>query len=109
MTIGACTFQIHLPEARSLKEKRQVLRRLKDRLRAHHNVSVAESEDHANLWQRAELVLVSVASTRDALVRLFETVHAEVERLVPGPVIETGRDFIEIADGGSGDWIEESP
>lgn len=105
MTIGAYTIQIHLPGSRSLKDKRQVLRRLKDRLRAHHNVALAESENHAGLWQRAELVVVSVAATRDALVRLFETVHAEVETLVPGHVIELGTDFVESADG----WIEENP
>ena len=106
MIIGAYTLLIHLPLAHSLKDKRQVLRRVKDRLRAHHNVSVAEVGDHASLWQRAELVVVSVASTQDALVRLFEAVHAAVEQLVPGQVIETGSDFIESAGGG---WSEEAP
>ena len=109
MTIGAYTFEIHLTHARSLKDKRQVLRRLKDRLRARHNVAVAEVEDHANLWQRAEVVVVSVSSSRDALVRFFETVRAEVEDLVPGQVIETGNDFIESTDGGHGGWGEEWP
>ena len=107
MTIGAYTFEIHLPAARSLKDKRQVLRRLKDRLRSRHNVAVAEIEDHANLWQRAAVIVVSVASSRDALVRLFETVHREAEGQVPGQVIETGSDFIEGTDGGPGGWGEE--
>ena len=60
MTIGIYTFELHLPMARSLKEKRQVFRRLKDRLRARYNVAVAESGDHAALWQRGSLTVVSL-------------------------------------------------
>lgn len=109
MTIGVYTFEIHLPGARSLKDKRQVLRRLKDRLRSHHNVAVAELEEHADLWQRAGLAVVSVASRRDVLVRLFEIIHREAEGQVPGQVIETGSEFIEGADGGPSGWNGEWP
>ena len=104
MTIGVYTFELHLPQARSLKDKRQVVRRLKERLRARHNVAVAEMEEHANLWQRAGLVVVSVANQREPLVRLFEAIHREAELGVPGQVIETGSDYIEAADGGPGGW-----
>ena len=44
MPIGLLTLEIHIPDAQSLKDKRQVLRSLKDRLRAHYNVAVAELE-----------------------------------------------------------------
>ena len=98
MTIGVYTIELHLPMARSLKEKRQVFRRLKDRLCARYNVSVAEHEDHAGLWQRGVLTVVSVASRRDALVRLFEAIYRETENGVPGQVIERGSEFIESGD-----------
>jgi uncharacterized protein YlxP (DUF503 family) len=104
VTIGVYTFELHLPGARSLKNKRQVVRRLKDRLRSRHNVAVAEVADHADRWQRASLAVVSVASGRDALERLFEAVHREVELHVPGQVIETGTEYIDAADGGSRGW-----
>ncbi len=97
MTIGVYSFEIHLPTSHSLKDKRQVLRRLKDRLRSRHNVALAEIGGQ-DLWQRAELVVVSVATNRDALVRLFEAVYREAETQVPGLVIETGSEFIEGAD-----------
>ena len=48
---------MHLPEALTLKEKRQVFRRLKDRLRARYNVAVAENEENAGLWQRGSLTV----------------------------------------------------
>jgi uncharacterized protein YlxP (DUF503 family) len=96
VVIGVTSFQIHLPESRSLKDKRQVLRRVKDRLRAHHNVAVLEEEEHASLWQRAEVVVVSVAGNRDALVRLFQAVGREVEAHVPGHVTESEAEFLDV-------------
>lgn len=107
MTIGVYTFEIHLPDARSLKDRRQVVRRLKDRLRSRHNVAVVEEGDHAELWQRAGLVVVSVASRREALAELFEAVLREAESSVPGQVIETGNEMIELFDSGPDDWSEE--
>lgn len=104
MTIGVLTLEIHLPQSRSLKDKRQVLRSIKDRLRARQNVAVSEMEEHANVWQRAGLAIASIASDRNALDRLFEAVMREAESQVPGSVIETGRDFIEASDGGPGGW-----
>jgi len=104
MTVGVFTFELHLPGARSLKDKRQVVRRLKDRLRARHNVAVSELEEHADLWQRGTLAVVSVASRREVLEELFDAVQREAESQVPGEVIDTGRDFIEGSDGGPGGW-----
>jgi uncharacterized protein YlxP (DUF503 family) len=101
VVIGVTSFEIHLPDSRSLKDKRQVLRRVKDRLRAHHNVAVLEDAEHADLWQRAEVVVVSIATNRDALRRLFEAVRREVESHVPGHVLEAEAEFIE-AEGTEG-------
>ena len=105
MTVGVYTLEFHIPEARSLKNKRQVVKRLKDRLRARYNVSVAEIDEHADLWQRAGLAVVSIASNREALERLFEAVFREAEANVPGHVLETGAEFLEGADEDArGDW-----
>jgi hypothetical protein len=95
VTIGLLTLEMHLPQARSLKDKRQVLRSVKDRLRARHNVAVSELEDGADLWQRASLAVVSVASRRDVLENLFESIVREVEGQIPGHLVETGREFLE--------------
>jgi len=104
MTVGVYTLEIHLPDSRSLKDKRQVVRRLKDRLRSRFNVSVAELEEHGGLWQRAGLMIAAVASRRDALERLFEAVHRESEQHVPGQVIDAGLEFLEGSDGGPSGW-----
>jgi len=109
VTIGLLTFDMHLPQSRSLKDKRQVLRSVKDRLRARHNVALCELEDGADVWQRASVAIVSVASRRNVLETLFETIVHETERSIPGSLIETGREFLEGADGGPGGWGEEIP
>ena len=84
MNVALCIIQIHLPAVGSLKEKRQVLRSLKDRLREHYNVAVAEV-DHQDLWQRATLAVSSVAGEGYHLKRVMH----EVERhLATFPAIE---------------------
>lgn len=86
MPVGLLTLDIHIPDARSLKDKRQVLRSLKDRLRGQFNVAVAEL-DHQELWQRA---LVGVVSLSADAARLEQSLHAvcdEAERLL-------GRDLV---------------
>jgi hypothetical protein len=86
VNVGLCIVQIHLPRVASLKEKRQVVRSLKDRLREHYNVSVAEV-DHQDLWQRTTLGIVAIASVRVALEQTFAAIEAEVERRIPGEVL----------------------
>jgi hypothetical protein len=55
------SWELHLDGCRSLKEKRMVLKSLKDRMRARLNVSIAET-DHQDTWQRAQLCVVTVAT-----------------------------------------------
>ena len=86
MPIGLLTLEIHIPDARSLKDKRQVLRSLKDRLRAHYNVAVAELE-HQELWQRSRVGVVSISGDARYLEESLEAIAAESERLL-------GRDLV---------------
>jgi len=57
MPVGLLTLELHIEHAQSLKDKRQVLRSLKDRLRAKFNVAVAELEYH-DTWQRSVVGIV---------------------------------------------------
>jgi len=72
MVIGLLTLDLHFPGARSLKDKRQVLRSLETRLRHRFNVAVAEVE-HQELWQRSRLAVVGVNTDR---VHLEATLRA---------------------------------
>jgi uncharacterized protein YlxP (DUF503 family) len=71
MIIGLCTVELFLPESQSLKDKRQVLLSLKDRLREKFNLSVAEV-DGQDLWQKAVLGLACVANEGRYVNRLLD-------------------------------------
>jgi hypothetical protein len=71
------TWQLHLNGCHSLKDKRRILKSLKDRLHRQFNVSVAET-DHHDLWQRAELACCVVAVDR----RQAESVLSAADQLL---------------------------
>jgi uncharacterized protein YlxP (DUF503 family) len=81
MPIGLLTLEIHIPDAHSLKDKRQVLRSLKDRLRARFNVAVAEL-DHQDTWQRAQVGVVSLSNDAAHLDQSLRAVFDEAEQLL---------------------------
>lgn len=93
LNVALCLIEVHLPGVASLKEKRQILRSLKDRLRAHYNVSVAEI-DHQDLWQRATLGVVGIASARAPLEQTFGAIRDEVERRLEGEVLNCETEFL---------------
>ena len=72
MVVGLLTLELHFPGARSLKDKRHVLRGLQARIRKQFNVSVAEVE-FQDLWQRARLAVVAVNTDH---VHLESTLHS---------------------------------
>src|SRR5579863_8801924 len=61
MPVGLLTLELHIPDAQSLKDKRQVLRSLKDKLRREFNVAVAEL-DHHDVWQRSVIGVVTLSN-----------------------------------------------
>jgi len=79
VVVGLITWELHLDGCQSLKDKRQILRSLKDRLHQRFNVSAAET-DHQDLWQRAELSACTVTPDR----RHAEEVLRSADRLVEG-------------------------
>jgi uncharacterized protein len=66
--IGSAECECIIHDAHSLKEKRAVLQRVMTRLKQKFNVSVAET-GHQDLWQRAKIAIVTVASARLATER----------------------------------------
>jgi uncharacterized protein YlxP (DUF503 family) len=84
MTVALLSVELYLPMSRSLKDKRMVLRRLKDRIRP-GNVSVAEVAHH-DLWQRAGLAIVTVANDDQGAEESLGAALREIERLEPGLV-----------------------
>jgi len=93
MTIALLSIELFLPMSQSLKDKRMVLRRLKDRVGA-LNVAVAEVA-HQDLWQRAGLGVVTVASSDDMAGKTLDAALKEIERLEPGLVTQSQIEYLK--------------
>jgi len=95
MPIAVLTLELRIEGAHSLKDKRQVLRSLKDKLRAAFNISVAELEE-TDLWQRATLGIVSISGSRDYLAGLMQQVERAAWRIANDNGAEVADSFVEI-------------
>ena len=85
MAVGLLTLELHLAEAQSLKDKRQVLRSLKDRLRRNFNVAVAEL-DFEDTWQRSVVGVVTLSNEEQRVEEALQKVLAEADRIL-GPLL----------------------
>jgi len=94
MPIAFLTLELRIEGAQSLKDKRQVLRSLKDKLRNGFNVAVAEL-DANDLWQRATIGVVSISGSQDYLQGLMQNVEREAGRIASSTGAEITDAFLE--------------
>ena len=94
MPVGILTLEIELPYAHSLKEKRAVLRKIRDRLRARFNVAIAEL-DLQDVWQHATLGVVSISNSQPLLDSVFHQVLGEVENILGQDVANHSLEFLD--------------
>jgi uncharacterized protein YlxP (DUF503 family) len=84
MIVGSLRVRLFLREARSLKDKRQVVLSIKDRLRNSFNVSVAEVEAQ----DKRQLVVLGIAMVSNEARQARDTLSRIVEALRKHPVAE---------------------
>jgi hypothetical protein len=93
MVIGVVRTELLIHGAGSLKEKRAVLRRIKDRSRARHNISVAEvgfQDQH----QRSQLGFAAVAHSEESLKGLFQGLREEIEQILPDGILDWQEEYL---------------
>ena len=85
------TVELHLPDVLSLKDKRHVLKGLKQRVRARFEVAVAEV-DHQDTWQRATLAIAYVSAdsrhANEVVSKALDFIEANVEGMVIQEAVE---------------------
>ena len=81
MIVGTLRVRLLLREARTLKDKRQVLRSLKDKLRQKFNVAVAEM-DHHDAWQRSVVGVVTLANEEKYVREVLQKVLDEADEIL---------------------------
>ena len=92
ITVGLLTLELHITPSQSLKDKRQVLRGLKDRLRGRFNLSVAEV-GFQDTWQRSLIGVVTVSGDQSRARETLDRAEQEAARLLGDDLIATERDF----------------
>jgi len=94
MPIATLTLDLSIEHAQSLKDRRQVVRSLKEKLRHGFNVSVAEL-DEAVVWNRATLGVVAISGSAGYLAGQLREVESAARRLCVGLGCEIVDSFIE--------------
>ncbi len=79
MLVAGCSWDLSLPECSSLKDKRRVVKSLKDRIRGRFNVSVAETA-HQDVWTRAQLSVALVTTDSG----FADSVLSKLDRFIEG-------------------------
>ena len=87
MVVGVLRLSLSIPVAASLKDKRQVLRKIIDRVKAKFDVAVAEVGEN-DLWQRGQLGVVTVSNDRRYVNEVLDKVRAFVDHLYLAPVLD---------------------
>lgn len=92
MVVGLCTIELFISGSQSLKDKRQVVHGLKDRLRSKFNLSIAEV-DGQDLWQKAVLGMACVSNERGHVNRVLEQALNLIKSM---PAVEVVRTQLEL-------------
>ncbi len=93
MHIALLSATISIPEAHSLKDKRRVVKSLKDRTVNHMNVSVAEVGQQ-EVWNRAELAFVTVAAEKSVVEKRVSEIMERLEANHEWVLLEVRTEFL---------------
>lgn len=94
MPVATLTIELGIEHAQSLKDRRQAVRSLKDKLRHSFNISVAEL-DAAEVWNRATLGIVAISASSAYLAGQLQEVEGAARRLAVGLGCEILDSYIE--------------
>lgn len=78
MVVGISVFELHVPAARGLKEKRKVVKSLIERIHHRYRVSITETDYH-DLHQRSEIAIAAVTRTEEEAEKLMNKIRDLIE------------------------------
>jgi uncharacterized protein YlxP (DUF503 family) len=112
MFVGVCRLTLMCPDSGSLKDKRMVLRRIKDRVQLKFNVAIAEVGDQ-EAWQAAQLGFCVVSNERTFTETMVDKIVAFIDDLGMAKLMDDEKDIIAYGDGeletGQAHWEPEEP
>lgn len=93
--VARLILEIEIPHAQSLKDRRQVVRSLKDRLRHAFNLAIAEL-DSGEIWNRATLGIAVISGSQSYLTGQLQEIDRTAHRLSQSLGAEISDSFAEI-------------
>lgn len=97
MPVAQLTIELRIEHAQSLKDRRQVVRSLKEKIQHGFNVSVAEL-DEAQAWNSATLGFAAISNSRDYLAGLMRQLEDRVAALcidLGAEIADSSWDFLD--------------
>ncbi len=98
MTIGILKIIYHLPYSQTLKNKRQILRSIKDILKKKFNISISEI-DYMNLWQKSLIGISMISSEQSFINSNFNKIISEFECFKNGYIADYNTEYLHSNEG----------
>ncbi len=98
MPIGKLILELSIPQAQSLKDRRQVVRSLKDKLRHAFNLSVAELNEGGTLWNQATIAVALISSSTQSVAQQLESIDRAANRIIQSLGADLADSYAEILD-----------
>src|SRR6187402_3281630 len=95
MPVATLTLELSIEHAQSLKDRRQAVRSLKDKLRHGFNISVAEL-DETVVWNRATIGIAAISSSNAYLAGQLREVEEAARRIATGLGCDIIDSYVEI-------------
>ncbi len=97
MVVGVCRVSLMLGETSSLKEKRAVLRKIKDRVQQKFNCAIAEVGDQ-DAWQSAQVGFAVVSNERGFTQSMVQKILTFIDDLAVAKLTDDEQDYIDYGE-----------
>ena len=95
MPVARLTLEIEIPHAQSLKDRRQVVRSLKEKLRHSFNLAIAEL-DESTVWNRATIGIAVISGSSSYLNGQLQEIDRAAHRIAHGLSAEVTDSWVEV-------------
>ncbi len=102
MVVGILRLSLSIPAASSLKDKRQVVRKIIGRIQARFEVSIAEVGEN-DIWQRAQLGISVVGNDRRFINEVLDKVRGFIDELYLAPILDQELEILSYGPDRFGD------
>lgn len=92
MIVGIMVLDLHSNSSHSLKEKRQIVSSIKEKLKNKWNISLIES-DYQDLWQKIQIAIAMVANSKIIVEKAFDQIENFIFLNYPVQTVNVNKDY----------------